>query len=94
MPEPLANEEARHGPDGRIGLVLAPAVPRDAEDASQTGVVGARLDPAPADGLAIEIGDQARRRLRLGMPGVRLLTQPEGALLGGEAPERLLRRAA
>ena len=61
--EPGADEDAGHGPDGPVGLVLCPALPGDAVVAHQPAVGGTRLDRAPADGLAVEEGDEAAGRL-------------------------------
>ncbi|MBA3800518.1 MAG: hypothetical protein H0X18_15770 [Geodermatophilaceae bacterium] len=44
-------------------------------------VRGAGLDRAPADGLAVEIGNEAAGRVRLRMAGADLLAQPVGAHL-------------
>jgi hypothetical protein len=60
------------------------AVPRDAVDAQQAWVSGARLDRAPADGLAVQVGDEAARRPRLRLARVGLRAEPEGAFLGGK----------
>ena len=55
--------EAGHGPDGGVGGVLASgrelrALPR------QVPVRGPRLDRAPADRFAVEVGEEAARRRR------------------------------
>src|SRR5687768_12607956 len=61
-PESRSGEDAGHRPCALVGLVLRSALPRDAEDTQKALVRRARLDGAPADGLAVEIGDQAARR--------------------------------
>ena len=61
-PEARAGDEARHRPDAVVGLVLGAALPRDAGLEQQARIGGARLDRAPADGLAVEVGDEAARR--------------------------------
>ena len=48
-----------------VGLVLRAPVPGDAGLSSRR-IGRARLDRAPADGLAIEVGDEAARRARSG----------------------------
>ena len=57
-PEARAGDEAGHGPDAVVGLVLRSALPGDAGVAQQARVGGARLDRAPADGLAVDVGDE------------------------------------
>ncbi len=79
-PEARADGEAGHGPDAVIGLVPRSARPGDATEAH---VGGARLDRAPADGLAVEVGDEAARRTRLGVTAARLLAQLVDAFLDG-----------
>jgi hypothetical protein len=69
--EPRADEEAGHGPDTVVGLVLRSARPGDAP---QAHVGRARLDRAPPGGLAVEIGDEAARRVCLGLTAAGLLT--------------------
>ena len=54
-----AGDEARHGPDAVVGLVLRSALPGDAVVAHETCERRARLDRAPADRLAVEIRHQA-----------------------------------
>jgi hypothetical protein len=61
LAEPRTDEEARHRPDGVVGLVLVATVPRDAEDAQQTFVFGARLDRTPPDGFAVEVRNEPAR---------------------------------
>ena len=56
-----ADEQARHRPHGVVGLVLVATVPRDAKDAQQTLVFGARLDRTPPDGFSVEIRDEPAR---------------------------------
>jgi hypothetical protein len=76
FPEAGAGDEAGHGPDAVVGLVLRSIRPGDATVAQQARVVAARLDRAPADGLAFEVGDEAARRVRLRVPGVGLVVTP------------------
>jgi len=83
-PEPRPGEHARHRPHALVGLVLGPALPWDAEDAQQALVRRARLERAPADGLAIEVGDQAAGGGRPRPAAVRLCAQAERAFFGGE----------
>ena len=82
--EARAGDEARHGPHAVVGLVLRPPLPRDAGLEQQARVGGARLDRAPAGGLAVEVGDEAARRARPGMAAVGLRAEPEGELLGAD----------
>jgi hypothetical protein len=42
------------------------------------------LDGAPADGLIVEVGDEATRRARLLATTCGLLAEPGGALLDGK----------
>jgi hypothetical protein len=58
-----AREETRHGPDRLVGLVLVAALPRDAVVADEAGEGASRLDRAPADGFAVEVRDEAARRV-------------------------------
>ncbi len=83
-PEARAGDEAGHGPDAVVGLVLRSPLPGDAGLEQQARVGGARLDRAPADGLAVEVGDEAARRARLRVTTVGLRTEPEGQLLGAD----------
>ena len=94
LAEARAGEEAGHGPDAVVGLVLRAALPGDAVVAQQARVGGARLDRAPADGLAVEVRDEAAGRVRLRMAAVGLLAQPVGAFLGGERARRTPAAAA
>ena len=57
----------------------------------QARVGGARLDRAPADGLAVDVRDQAAGRVRLRVAAVGLLAQPVGALLDGKRAKGLAR---
>src|SRR3990172_3497929 len=88
-PEARARDEAGHGPDAVVGLVLRSARPGDAGLEQQARVAGARLDRAPADGLAVEVGDEAARRARLRVTTVGLRAEPEGQLLGANRGPRL-----
>jgi hypothetical protein len=83
-PEAGAGDEAGHGPDAVVGLVLGSALPGDTGLEQQTRIGGARLDGAPADGLAVEIGDEAARRARVRVTTVCLRAEPEGQLLGAD----------
>ena len=78
--ETRAGDEAGHGPDTVVGLVLGSARPGDS---TKTHIGGARLDRAPAGGLAVEVGYEAARRARLGVTTARVLAQPGGTLLDG-----------
>jgi hypothetical protein len=68
--EPGASHEARHGPDALVVLVLRSARPRNA---TESDVGRARLDRAPADGLAVEVRDEAAGRAGIAMAAARLL---------------------
>src|SRR5262245_29393725 len=92
FPESDAGEEAGHSPDAGVGLVFVAALPGDPEDAREAGVGRARLDRAPADGLAVEVCHEAAGRARLGVAAVGLLAQPAGAFLAGKRSEGLARR--
>src|SRR5205823_919149 len=72
VPEPRARDEAGHGPDAVVGDVLRSPRPRDA-GAQQPHVCRARLERAPADGLTVEVRDEAARRARLRVPAVGLV---------------------
>ena len=92
-PEPGSSEHARERPDGVVGLVLAASPqPWNAVVAQQARVGGARLDGAPADRFAVEVGHEATGGVRAGVPTVRLLPQPKGALLDRKRGEGLPRR--
>ena len=86
-----ADQEARHRPDRVVRLVLVSSLPGNLVDAQQAVVRGPRLDGAPADGLAVEVRDESARDVGLGVPAVRLPTEPERSFLGREPRERLLR---
>src|SRR5262249_10281165 len=75
-----ADDEAGHGPDRRVVAVLGAAGPGDA-GLQQARVGGPGLQRAPADGLVVEEGDQAGRRLRGGGAARRLRAQHRGARL-------------
>ena len=89
--EARAGDEAGHGPDALVGLVLVSAFPGDAGLEQQPRVGSERLDRAPADRLAVEVGDEAARR-----PGIRVVTldlraEPEAQLLAADRGPRLPR---
>ena len=86
-----AGEDARHGPDAAVGLVLVPALPRNAVVADKADVGSPRLDRAPADRLAVEQGDEPARRLGLRVAAEGLLAEWTRAFLDRELGERLLR---
>src|SRR3954470_11004482 len=88
---PDAGDEARHGPDAVVGLVLVATVPGNAEGAQQARVGGAGLDRAPADGLALEVGDEAAGRAGLTVAAAGLPPQPVGAILHCKRGEGLPR---
>src|SRR5918994_6339161 len=90
-PETGAHEDAGHGPDAFVFLVFVAPFPRRPVHAEERRIRRSRLDGAPADGLAVEIGDEAACRLRLRVAAVGLLPQAEGAFLRGKLRERLLR---
>ena len=90
-PETRAGDEAGHGPDAVVGLVLRSPIPGDAAVAQQPRVGVARLDRAPSDGLAVEVGDETTRRVRLRVAAVGLRAKSVRAFLGGERGPRLLR---
>ena len=52
-------------------------------DAQETLVRGPRLDGAPADGLAVEVRDEAAGRVGVGMLRSSSAAEPERTLLGG-----------
>src|SRR5205823_8356068 len=79
-----AGDEAGHGPDALVGLVLGSSRPRDARLEEKARVGGARLDGAPADGLVVAVGDEAARRARLRVTTVGLRTEAESKLLGAD----------
>ena len=89
--EARAGEHAGHGPDAVVGLVLLPALPRHTVVADEADEGRARLDRAPADGLAVEAGDEPAGRLRLRVAAPGLLAEPASALLDREPCERLPR---
>ena len=89
--EARAGDEAGHGPHAVVGLVLRPPLPRHAGLEQQARVGRARLDRAPAGGLAVEVGDEAARRARPGMAAVGLRAQPERELVGAHRGPRLAR---
>ena len=66
-----AGREADDGPDRGVLLVLAALLPGDAGGRHRR-VCGPRLDRAPADRLAVEVGDQAARDRRAREVAVRL----------------------
>jgi len=92
--EPGSGDEAGHRPDGVVGPVLRAAGPRDAAGAHQTDVGGPGLDRAPADRLAVEVGDKAGGRLGIRRSRVRLDAEPVGALLDDEGKLAILPTAA
>jgi hypothetical protein len=83
-PVPRTGGEAGHGPDAVVGLVFGSARPGDAAEAY---VGGARLDRAPADGLAVEVGDEAARRVCLGLTAAGLSRSRWARLATGTASE-------
>ena len=88
---PGPGENARHGPDAGVGLVLGAALPGNPIDAQQARVGGTRLDGAPADGFTIEVCDEAGGRIGSGIAALCLGQQARRSLLGGERGERLFR---
>ena len=76
--EARAGKEAGRGPNAVIGLVLRSARPGNPAEAH---VGRTRLDRAPAHGLAVEVRDEAARRVCGGLTAPGLFTQPVGAFL-------------
>ena len=81
--EPLApmahpDHEACQRPNVFVAPVLGPALPRSL---TQPYELAATIDRAPADRLALEIGDQPARGFRVRIAAVGLLTEAEDALL-------------
>lgn len=72
-PEACPCEQAGHRPNAVVGLVLGPVLPGNAVVAQQALVGSARFDRAPADGLTVEMGEEAAGRVRTGMVAVGLL---------------------
>ena len=67
-----------------VGLVLVPAFPRDAHLQRQPWVVRARLDGAPPDGLAVEVGDKSAGRRRPRVAALGLSAEPVSEFLGAD----------
>src|SRR5258705_657498 len=74
-PEPRSRGEADDGPDPIVGPVLVAVLPRDRR-AQESRVGRAGLDRAPADRLAVQVGDQPARRAGAGIAAVRLALEP------------------
>ncbi len=73
-----------------LSSLLSSARPsRDAGLEQQARVGGAWRDRAPADGLAVDVRDQAARRAGLRVPTFGLRPEPEGELLGANGGPRL-----
>src|SRR5207249_9840345 len=87
--EARAGDKAGHSPDAVVALVFRSAVPGDAGLEQQARVGGARLDRAPGDGLAVEVGDEAARRARVRVTTVGLRAEPEPHLLSADRGPRL-----
>jgi hypothetical protein len=87
-----AHEDAGDRPDPRVGLVFRAAHPGDPVDAEQAGIIGARLDGAPAGRLAVEKSDEAAGRPGIGIAAACLPAQPLGPDFWGVVLERLARR--
>ena len=89
--EARAGDEAGHRPDAVVGLVLVSAFPGDTGLEQQPRVRRARLHRAPADRLAVEVGDEAARRLGIRVATLGLRAEPERQLLPADRGPRLPR---
>jgi hypothetical protein len=76
-PVALADDEAGHGPDAVVELVLAAALPRNTAVAEHARIAGPGLDCAPADRFAGQVRDETRRGVRARVTAARLLAQPQ-----------------
>src|SRR5262249_51546141 len=87
--EALAGNEAGHCPYAAVVLVLAPPLPGDTVVAEHARVRSARFDGAPADGLSVEVGNEAAGGLRFRPTAPGLLAEPQGVLRGTDVRPRL-----